>query len=157
MTTIQDTKPQENNGVELRYSQVSWQSVPGLWGFEAHPDGAVRHAEGWRITGALDPTEGFVVPVSFGNDSFYVPARYLVAAAYLDKPGQVLTNNRRGGLAWLFDVKRRNGSVLDDSAQNLYWHELPEPLDFDWLMREARWARKPLGVSPATSPKWRGE
>jgi hypothetical protein len=139
--------PQVTDKLELEIEeQFNWRAVPGLWAFEAHPDGAIRHAEGWRITGALHPTEGFVVPVSFEGDSFYVPARYLVAAAYLDKPGRVLTDNRRGGLAWLFDVKRRNGSVLDDSARNLYWHELPEPLDFDWLMRQppVRRPRKPL-------------
>jgi hypothetical protein len=79
--------------------------------------------------------EGFIVPVKFDSKVVYIPARYLVAAAYLEKPARVLVESR-SGLAWRYDVARRNGVLTDDSAQNLYWHELPEPRDLDWLMRQ---------------------
>lgn len=148
------TFPQVANNVDLRYTDktASWRSVPGVNGFIAHPDGCVRRADDWRMTGAIHPVEGFVVPIAFEGQTVYVPARYLVAAAHLPKPGRVLVDNGRGGLAFVYDVARRNGQVLDDRAQNLYWHELPEPIDFEFLMREARWARRPQGVSPASVP-----
>jgi hypothetical protein len=128
------TFPQVTEMVRLEDTDYCWRTVPGVWGFEAHPDGRVQHE--WKTTGTLHPVEGFVVPVSFEGAQVLIPARYLVAAAHLEKPGQVLIENGRGGLAWLYDVARRNGDWRDDSAQNLYWHELPEPVDFDWLMRQ---------------------
>ncbi|XCI63425.1 hypothetical protein MPNTM1_04600 [Mycolicibacterium parafortuitum] len=89
------------------------------------------------------------MPVNWEGDTYGIPRRYLVAAAHLEKPRQVFSRNRRE-LVWRYDVARKNGDVLDDRAVNLYWRELPEPVNYESLMREARWARRPLGVSPAT-------
>jgi hypothetical protein len=153
-----DAFPQVANTVKsLIEGEILWLPVPGVWGYEAHPDGCIRRADDWKLSCILHPVEGVLVPVQFEGHTYGIPRRYMVAAAHLDKPGRVLAENRRGGLAWLYDVAHRNGQVLDDRAQNLYWRELPEPIDFEYLMREARWATRPAGVSPASSPKWRGE
>ena len=149
---------QVNNPVESnRENQFIWREVPGLYEYEANSDGTVRRSNGWTISCMLHPVEGVLVPVRFEGQTFAVPRRYFVAAAHLEKPDRVLTENRRGGLALRYVPVHRGGDVVDDRALNLYWRELPEPVDFEFLMREAKWATRPVGVSPATSAKWRGE
>jgi hypothetical protein len=146
---------QLSNSIELSTeSAYKWHPVPGLKHFEAHPDGIARNK--WHTTCFIDPRDGPLVRIPFENRKIAIPMRYLVAATFLDKPRQVLTENRRGGLAWLYDVAHRNGNVMDPRAENLYWRELPEPVDLEWLMKQPP-DRLPRGVSPASSPKWQGE
>ncbi len=150
--------PQVTNAVDLIVeSEYLWRPVPGVWNYEAHPDGATRRADQWKLSCILHPVEGVLVPVHWEGDTYGIPRRYMVAAALLDKPRQVFMRQGRA-LVWRYDVARKNGDVADDRAVNLYWHELPEPVSFESLMREAKWARRPQGVSPATTPygKWRG-
>ncbi|GAA2807112.1 hypothetical protein [Mycolicibacterium pallens] len=128
-----------------------WRPVPNVWGYEAHPDGAVRRADEWKLSCILHPAEGVLVPVHFEGNTYGVPRRYMVASAHLAKPRQVFMRQGRA-LVWRYDVARKNGDVTDDRAVNLYWHELPEPVSYASLMREAKWARRPWGVSPATKP-----
>ncbi len=121
-------------------------------GYEAHPpDGAVRRADEWKLSCILHPAEGVLVPVHFEGNTYGVPRRYMVASAHLAKPRQVFMRQGGRALVWRYDVARKNGDVTDDRAVNLYWHELPEPVSYASLMREAKWARRPWGgVSPAT-------
>lgn len=131
-----------------------WRPVPNVWGYEAHPpDGAVRRADEWKLSCILHPAEGVLVPVHFEGNTYGVPRRYMVASAHLAKPRQVFMRQGGRALVWRYDVARKNGDVTDDRAVNLYWHELPEPVSYASLMREAKWARRPWGgVSPATKP-----
>ncbi len=146
------TSPQVANKVSsLVEDEFLWRPVRGVWGYEAHPDGCVRRADEWKLSCILHPVEGVLVPVRWEGATYGVPRRYMVAAAHLEKPRQVLMRQGRA-LVWRYDVARKNGDVADDRAANLYWHELPEPVSFESLMRAAKWARRPWRVSPATTP-----
>ena len=156
--TTECLNPQVSNVVKSdKGAQFVWREVPGVYEYEANADGAVRRSNGWTMSCMLHPVEGVLVPVRFEGGMYWVPRRFFVAAAHLEKPDRVLTDNRRGGLALRYIPAHRNGDVVDDRALNLYWRELPEPVDFEFLMREAKWATRPVGVSPATSAKWPGE
>lgn len=156
LVTTKYVNPQVNNRIELGVdTKFQWRPVPHIYNYEANcDDGTVRRANDWKIACTLDPVAGEVlVPVCFEGDTYWLARRYFVALAHLDRPRQILTSD----FAFLFDVARCNDDRLDDSAQNLYWQALERPVYIADLMREAKWARRPLGVSPATSPRWRGE
>lgn len=134
--------------------------MPGVTpGIAAHSEGVIRPTVG-PVNLRYSPQYGLYAPVSVDQDSGQVlmPVHLLVASAWLSAPE----------LSWFETtaymhrlVIHKDGNLLNNAVGNLEWSDNPagdgDPDFYEWLMREARWARRPLFVSPATSPKWRGE
>jgi hypothetical protein len=154
VTTTECTKALVGESGILKIESKEWRWVPGADpAVAAHSDGTIRPAFG-QATIVHHPQFGLYTPLA----GSLAPVHLLVAAAWLPYPDHLSAFELGTFMHRL--VVHKDGVNYHNEAGNLDWSDSPggcEPEFYEWLMREARWARKPVGVSPATDPKWRGE
>lgn len=130
-----------------------WRSVPGIGGFQAHRDGTVKASFGSTLL-TYDSRFGYYTPLA----GTLAPVHLLVAASWLPYPNHLSAFEMSAYMHRL--VIHKDGANYNNAVDNLAWADSPgedAPGFYEWLMRQADWAIAPQGVSPAMSPKWRGE